>query len=59
VNCGPSFCAAIMAGQRKRTDIPNSARLELSKSQMVESIAKRAQIHRKQREAHWQGMRTR
>jgi len=46
--CGPEFCSAIMAGNRKR-DIPGNLRNDLQKTQMKEAIAARAQQARQNR----------
>lgn len=56
VNCGPGFCEAIMAGKRKRDDIPEHLRAELLKTQMAESLAKVAQDRRELRAARQLGL---
>jgi class 3 adenylate cyclase len=48
-NCGPSFCAAIMNGKRKRGDIPEQLRAQLQSTQMREALAAKAQADRENR----------
>lgn len=56
VNCGPQFCAAIMAGHRRRDDIPDHLRTQLQQTQMKEAIAKTAQDRRQLRAERQRGL---
>lgn len=49
VTCGPAFCDAIRSGQKKRGDIPEHLRTQLSKTQMVSALAHKAQEDRRRR----------
>lgn len=55
-NCGEAFCDAIMAGERRRDDISDDMRREMSKTQMAEAIANTAQRRREERVARFLGL---
>ncbi|UJH71808.1 hypothetical protein [Ornithinimicrobium sp. INDO-MA30-4] len=55
-NCGTEFCEAIMSGSRRRDDIPDDVRIEMSKTQMAEAIAAVAQRQREARVARRAGL---
>lgn len=48
-NCGPSFCEAILLGKRHRDDIPDELKAALTKSQMKDALAAKAQVDRRER----------
>jgi len=50
-NCGTEYCQAIRTGLRKRDDIEDRARLDLTKTQMASALAAKAQQDRRRRTA--------
>lgn len=48
-SCGPSFCAAIRSGGKKRDDIPDHVRTHLAKTQMASALASKAQESRERK----------